>query len=508
MKVLRLLPVLAVLLCCLAPGARGESVRTLASVWEGRQVLLSCSAGEDITALDKAGPFLRLRRSTKETDDTIVFFNARPGKGARVAVVLQKDTVICYVNGAPAERVPKALPPAPSGGWSGSGALWSRALTAEEIRGLASGKIIPGAVRVDKKERNSMDHSLSVYDRGLYMRPFWSSDVIYHETVMFVEGDGPARLMYPAEEIYEVRSSDLETLYREGKDYRLENGELALCPGSAIPVMPLGEFYPDPAEALPGTFFESTVEGHPLLGFSETPKFIEKQIAVTYRPKGKWQGPVPECRRKFDRFLTKLFSGEPVTVVYYGDSISTGANSSSIYGRKPNAENWCRMSCSVMEDISGNRNVKYVNTAVGGMESLWAVDNIEERVTAYKPDLLVYAFGMNDHTKPAEEFIRLTDLSVSKVREACPECDILLVSTMLPHKRARGFWNNQDIYEAAMEEYVKDREHVGLAPVTSLHRYILGRKEYYHATGNNVNHPNDFLARLYAQTVIKVIFDL
>ncbi|MBO4548586.1 MAG: SGNH/GDSL hydrolase family protein, partial [Abditibacteriota bacterium] len=412
-------------------------------------------------------------------------------------------------NGITVERSPLRVPLPGTGGWQGRGALWTRPLTSAELSEYARGKRVSGAIAVNntKQETREMNNSLDVYDRAKYMLPIWSSGVIYHETVMFVEGDRRASLALPAAEIYEVRSSDLQTVFVPGRDYTLADGDLILTDRSAIPVMPLGDFYPDPASAAPGTYFESTVEGHPLLGFSETPKFIEKQISVTYRPGAKWQGPVPRCQPKFDRFLTKLFSGEPVTVVYYGDSISTGANSSSIYGRSPNAENWCRMSCSVMEDLSGNKNVKYVNTAVGGMESLWAVDNIEERVIAYKPDLLIYAFGMNDHTKPAEEFIRLTDLSVQKVQAACPGCDILLVSTMLPHKRAGGFWNNQDIYEPAMEDYVRGREHVGLAPVTSMHRYLLTRKEYYHATGNNVNHPNDFLARIYAQTVIKVIFD-
>ena len=37
--------------------------------------------------------------------------------------------------------------------------------------------------------------------------------------------------------------------------------------------------------------------------------------------------------------------------------------------------------------------------------------------------------------------------------------------------------------------------------MTSMHRHLLRRKEYYHATGNNVNHPSDFMARVYAMTL-------
>ena len=34
------------------------------------------------------------------------------------------------------------------------------------------------------------------------------------------------------------------------------------------------------------------------------------------------------------------------------------------------------------------------------------------------------------------------------------------------------------------------------------HADILTRKRYYDGTSNNVNHPNDFICRLYAQTIL------
>lgn len=41
--------------------------------------------------------------------------------------------------------------------------------------------------------------------------------------------------------------------------------------------------------------------------------------------------------------------------------------------------------------------------------------------------------------------------------------------------------------------------------MTSLHASLLEKKPYYHMTGNNINHPNDFLARLYAQSIVEAI---
>ena len=41
----------------------------------------------------------------------------------------------------------------------------------------------------------------------------------------------------------------------------------------------------------------------------------------------------------------------------------------------------------------------------------------------------------------------------------------------------------------------------------SAHDHILRRKRYFDMTGNNVNHPNDFLARLMAQTVVATVLE-
>ena len=38
-----------------------------------------------------------------------------------------------------------------------------------------------------------------------------------------------------------------------------------------------------------------------------------------------------------------------------------------------------------------------------------------------------------------------------------------------------------------------------------MHQSILEHKRYRDMTGNNVNHPNDFLARVYAQTILQTI---
>jgi hypothetical protein len=45
-----------------------------------------------------------------------------------------------------------------------------------------------------------------------------------------------------------------------------------------------------------------------------------------------------------------------------------------------------------------------------------------------------------------------------------------------------------------------------VATVTSMSQSVLERKSFRDYTGNNINHPNDFFARIYAQVIIETVF--
>lgn len=55
------------------------------------------------------------------------------------------------------------------------------------------------------------------------------------------------------------------------------------------------------------------------------------------------------------------------------------------------------------------------------------------------------------------------------------------------------------------EEY-KDLADIAVAPMTSVSQsiYDMGKRSY-DINSSNVNHPNDFIHRVYAQTVLKVL---
>lgn len=345
-------------------------------------------------------------------------------------------------------------------------------------------------------------HTYCKYDHETYTLPLWEGNVVYNETLLFV-GETEAPLLYTVDRVIAVLSSDLKTEYVEGKDYLVKDGKIVLTENTTIPILSLEDYYP--IKKPDGKCFASNVAGHKWIMFGEGDTFFSRQIHVTYTHSDSWTGFIPQKSEKFGRFIEKAFRGEEVTVLFFGDSITTGANSSGRIGVEPYADSWPEMVVKSMKKFFGNDKINYINTAVGGKSVEWGIETLKERAIDVNPDLMILGFGMNDGHRNAEAFCGLTEQLLLQFHAACPEADVAVIATMLPHFRVAGVWGNQYSYEEALISLCKKYDYLELIPMTSVHKAVLEKKRYYDMTGNNVNHANDFLARLYAQTINKVI---
>ena len=79
---------------------------------------------------------------------------------------------------------------------------------------------------------------------------------------------------------------------------------------------------------------------------------------------------------------------------------------------------------------------------------------------------------------------------------------------MLPNAEVANMLVNQYNYVAALKEIAAERENVAVADVGTISFRLLQCKKFRDVSANNVNHPNDFLHRIYAQTVVKTIADI
>ena len=168
-----------------------------------------------------------------------------------------------------------------------------------------------------------------------------------------------------------------------------------------------------------------------------------------------------------------------------------------------------------------NGTITYINSAVGGWNTQQGGENyaayIGKYIAQYGCDLFVLAFGMNNGGAKASDYVIYLEQIVRKINRSAPEADIVLVSTMIPNPEAvrnpadKYFCNgNQPTFEEAMypsaEKICGNGIDCAVAPMTSMSTYIHSQKRFRDTTGNNVNHPSDFLARTYAQVIYQTVF--
>ena len=366
------------------------------------------------------------------------------------------------------------------------------------------------------------------YNLKTYLYPLWEGTTVYNETLWFTVNNY-APLLYEPDQVLSVRSYDLKTTYTEGVDYVVDGNAIVLLSGSSIPFMSESQYFPSspptPSISLPhdGGGYWYITEGNDI---------SLRQVVVTYTHKGTRDWTMPRIETdKFPQTMQKLENGESIKIVFYGDSITVGANSSEFLGIAPHEESYANMVKSYIEARYPQADVQFANTAVGGTDSNWgnsesagvsAIDQINAdegdhfqlRVLDENPDLLFIAYGMNDQDySPDTRFKNNIASMIEKVRKQNPNVEIMLVSGMIANPETAFYNKDYLAYQEALSELCEECENVGLATTlnTVLSVYDLDEnggngKRFQDCTANNANHPNDFLMRVYAQTIVYSLF--
>ena len=347
------------------------------------------------------------------------------------------------------------------------------------------------------------------YELNTYIKPFDEGETIYYETILPLEGEN-IQTLFPIEEVIAVTNYGLDVVYQEGKDYLIKDKKLVIIPNGRIKTTPVDEYYIKEEGVSPFVLNQEVCKykfkEERFLFWAEVDYFSKRQITITYKHK------VDYClfkqqnqKSQLSRFFKKLEAKETPTILFYGDSITVGCNSSGTeFGgnTKPHAKPWPEMVTDYLKEIY-QADINYVNTAVGGTLTEWGVENVEERVNKYHPDLLVLAFGMNDGPLSKEEHTKQIKEIIDKVRDKNPECDVILISTTVPNFESKPHNFSLLGYK---DEYQKlNIPNLCFVNMTDAHISLLKRKAFRDMTGNNINHPNDFLARSYAQNILQAI---
>jgi len=343
------------------------------------------------------------------------------------------------------------------------------------------------------------------------MRPLWKAGTTRDESTVFFRQNASdpakARLLYPPEKISRVVSYATGCSYVEGKDWSLNtDGTLQVLPGSSIPTVADSELHPADGAKLAKGRASKTLDQRNLLS-NEGSWGHSKALWVTYSHRSAWTGPVPvESRKELPQTFERLQNKKPLRVIFYGDSITVGASATSRHDMPPYQPSWPDLFVATLRDHYKSP-ILAKNRALGGSVSQWGATNAATLVAPEKPDLCIISFGMNDRAfKVPTETFRTNLLAIMEtIRKANPQAEFILISSILNNPEwqpTEPLWS----YLKVMRELVGPG--VALVDMTTVDKELLKYKSYIDMSGNNVNHPNDYLIRWYAQSLAGVLCPL
>ena len=352
------------------------------------------------------------------------------------------------------------------------------------------------------------------YDLETWLRPVWRGKEAHFETATVVGESGEIHLAFKPTGKVTVQNYALEKTFVEGVDFQINGKTLRRIASGSLPYFKSEEFYlPEQLQydirAVKGACPEFDEE-RPFLFFGEADLVTRNQIAVSYAHDGVWSGKIPADKSgKFPKLLQKLENGERVKITFYGDSITVGGNASgSKFGGNvsPHTDIFPVMIAKYLENRYGI-SVDYVNTAVGGWDSAVGLKNFDERVLDRQADLLILGFGMNDIWNTPQIYEENMQEMIRRFYAKNPTAELLVISSMLPNVESNWGVEKTSVFEfekilLALEE----KSPFAVADLTQIHSDLLATgKRYRDMTGNNINHPNDYLIRVYAQVILKTL---
>ncbi len=369
------------------------------------------------------------------------------------------------------------------------------------------------------------------------MSDIFSGDTVKNETVMFLDKGDEKELLYDIDTVLSVTSYDGKRVYKEGVDYEVRDGKLVALKGGSIPTITRAAYYGANSS---NSILQTEYNGQNVYThWGEGTAMTNWQVNVSYTHKDPWDGFDQPCQAEiYANFIRKLQNGEDVTIIYYGDSCTFGAASSFTYGYAPYQYSYTLLVTNALADLFGytvkyvstglpdtgpipsrpyvagtNGTITYINPSVGGWNSSDAYGHADRYllpfIEKYGCDLFVLDIGGNDGTSSGERTRRNDEGTIGKVLSVADEdiC-VCIMTTLVNNPDATNGWYG---IEFMQEPYLLQasaalrRKGVacGTCCMTSLTLSALEHVKYNDISGNNINHPNDFFARMYACTLFE-----
>jgi hypothetical protein len=361
----------------------------------------------------------------------------------------------------------------------------------------------------------------------------FDGNYVKNETVMFIDKGDTKELLYKIDKVISVTSYNGKKTYVEGDDYEVVDGKLRVTENSKIPCITSKKYYSGD-----GTLTVEVDGVRKSVYWGEGTVMTNYQVNVEYTHSDTWSGYRQKCFAGiYEKLYNKLAAGEDVTILFYGDSCTYGAASSFAYGYSPKQYSYALLVTNALADIfgytvhyqktklsgtgpipskdyvAGDRGtITYVNTSVGGWTTRDGVNNFDKHaktfIEKYGCDLFVVDLGGNDGGMSPETTADNDAAIIDMVRELAPEAGFIIMSTLL-NRPGSNWAGNDALQEPFLIELSEKLRNEGVpcavCGITSMTASVLEHIKFEDFSGNNINHPNDFWARLYANTLFETL---
>lgn len=199
------------------------------------------------------------------------------------------------------------------------------------------------------------------------------------------------------------------------------------------------------------------------------------------------------------RFLSRLESGQPVTVVGFGDSIT------GVYYHTGGHYAWPEMLGVALRRLYPQAPVRVVNAGLSGNATDQAVARLDHDVLAVKPDLVVVMFGMNDVARiPAATYEANLTRIVERCRAGGAEVVLCTPNLILPGSTARSAEKLAEY--AGLVRRIADQAQTPLVDFHALWQQQLDRDPLaFRLLMSDALHPNLRGHKVFAEEITRVL---
>lgn len=195
--------------------------------------------------------------------------------------------------------------------------------------------------------------------------------------------------------------------------------------------------------------------------------------------------------------FAKMKAGKPVTVVYFGGSITAGAGASD-----GNRTSYRALVGQWFTATFPRSTVTNVDAAIGGTGSDLGAFRANQDVLAHQPDLVFVEFAVNDGSSPEPMIDRAMEGIVRQIRRADPATDICFVYTFVVAQREEvartGLTRAMRRDEAVAAHYGIPSVNMALPAARRLEDGTLTAPDF----SKDGVHPTDTGYKIYADAVI------